>query len=217
MGRHSEAASSVAVPLGDLLNANVNKISQTQFVHQMNQEFGSLGGASKLQTAVVATFFRPQNSLSIDVAGRPYPINYRSSKQTWVHLDPAEPDQGLENLPLGGIRTRITPDERLRQMLETGSCFKRRLHPIGELCGAVSRKPVRSRITKRIRSIRSRGIHSFSRGQDWRYGGPLPPVCGYAADVSPVIPDCKRKAIKYAPEYANVRVGKQKAQKNCKK
>lgn len=98
---HGEAASEVAVSLRDLLRANVNKISQTQFVTQMNQEFGNLGDASRFATAVVATFFEPRKSLSISVAGHPYPIYYSASRQTWVHLDPAELDQELENLPLG--------------------------------------------------------------------------------------------------------------------
>ena len=67
----------------------------------MNVEFGELGEESGFATAVVATFFEPKKSLDISVAGHPYPIYYRASKRRWVHLDPAELDEGLENLPLG--------------------------------------------------------------------------------------------------------------------
>jgi serine phosphatase RsbU (regulator of sigma subunit) len=79
----------------------VNKISQQQFVTKMNVGFGDLGEESGFATAVVATFFEPKKSLDISVAGHPYPIYYRALKQKWVHLEGAELDEGLENLPLG--------------------------------------------------------------------------------------------------------------------
>jgi sigma-B regulation protein RsbU (phosphoserine phosphatase) len=98
---HGESASAIALSLRDLLRQNVNKISQKQFVSEMNVEFGELGEDSKFATAVVATFFEPKKSLDISVAGHPYPIYYSASKRKWVHLDAAEFDEGLENLPLG--------------------------------------------------------------------------------------------------------------------
>ena len=98
---HGESVSKIAVALRDLLRKNVNRISQGKFVTEMNQEFGELGHDSGFATAVVATFFEPNKSLAISVAGHPYPIYYRAKKQKWVHLDPAEMDEGLENLPLG--------------------------------------------------------------------------------------------------------------------
>lgn len=98
---HGEAVSKLAVSLRDLLRDNVNKISQQQFVTQMNREFGDVADESGFATAVVATFFEPRKSLSISVAGHPYPIYYRAARQKWVHLDPAELDRGLENLPFG--------------------------------------------------------------------------------------------------------------------
>ena len=98
---HGESASAIAVSLRDLLRQNVNKISQQQFVTKMNVGFGDLGEESDFATAVVATFFEPKKSLDISVAGHPYPIYYRALKQKWVHLEGAELDEGLENLPLG--------------------------------------------------------------------------------------------------------------------
>ena len=118
---HGEAASQVAVSLRDLLRENVNKISQTQFVTQMNREFGDVADESGFATAVVATFFEPKNSLSINVAGHPYPFYYRASKQTWVHLDPAERDEGLENLPLGVHEDSNYPGRKITT--EVGDMF----------------------------------------------------------------------------------------------
>ena len=98
---HGEAASQLAISLRDLMRANVNKISQRQFVEGMNKEFGKVSELSGFATAVVATFFEPKKSLAISVAGHPYPIYYRARRKQWVHLDPAESDKSLGNLPLG--------------------------------------------------------------------------------------------------------------------
>ena len=98
---HGEAASQLAISLRDLMRANVNKISQRQFVEGMNKEFGKVSELSGFATAVVATFFEPKKSLAISVAGHPYPIYYRARRKQWLHLDPAESDKSLGNLPLG--------------------------------------------------------------------------------------------------------------------
>ena len=68
---HGESVSAIAVSLRDLLRRNVNKISQKQFVTEMNVEFGELGEESGFATAVVATFFEPKKSLDISLAGHP--------------------------------------------------------------------------------------------------------------------------------------------------
>ena len=98
---HGEAASQLAIALRDLMRTNVNKISQRQFVEGMNREFGNVSEVSGFATAVVATFFEPKRSLAISVAGHPYPIYYSAQQNKWVHLDPAESDKALGNLPLG--------------------------------------------------------------------------------------------------------------------
>jgi len=98
---HGEAVSKIAVSLRDLMRQSVNKISQQDFVAQMNREFGGVANESAFATAVVATFFEPRKTLDVSVAGHPYPMYYRSHEKKWVHLDPAQKDGGLENLPLG--------------------------------------------------------------------------------------------------------------------
>ncbi len=110
---HGESVSAIAVSLRDLLRRNVNKISQQKFVTEMNVEFGESGEASGFATAVVATFFEPRKSLDISVAGHPNPIYYRASKRKWVHLDAAELDEGLENLPLGIHDGSNYPDRKI--------------------------------------------------------------------------------------------------------
>ena len=118
---HGEAVSNIAVSLRDLLRENVNRISQEKFVTKMNREFGEATDGSLFATAVVATFFEPKKSLSVSVAGHPYPIYYKASQQTWVHLDPAESDEGLENLPLGVHEESNFPGRRITT--EAGDMF----------------------------------------------------------------------------------------------
>jgi hypothetical protein len=118
---HGEAVSKIAVSLRDLLRDNVNKINQKQFVTQMNLEFGNVADKSGFATAVVATFFEPKKSLSISVAGHPYPLYYRTSKRKWVHLDPAQDDKGLENLPLGVHEDSNYPGRKI--VTEIGDLF----------------------------------------------------------------------------------------------
>ncbi len=118
---HGEAVSRVAVSLRDLMRQNVNKISQGDFVAQMNREFGGVADESAFATAVVATFFEPRKTLDVSVAGHPYPIYYRARKKKWVHLDPAQKDGGLENLPLGVHEDSNYPGRKIQT--ETGDMF----------------------------------------------------------------------------------------------
>lgn len=118
---HGEAAAQLAISLRDLMRANVNKISQRQFVEAMNKEFGEVSELSGFATAVVATFFEPKKSLAISVAGHPYPIYYRARRKQWVHLDPAESDKSLGNLPLGIYEESDYPGRKI--ITEIGDKF----------------------------------------------------------------------------------------------
>ncbi len=118
---HGEAVSKIAVSLREQMRQHVNKISQEAFVAQMNREFGVVANESSFATAVVATFFEPRKTLAISVAGHPYPIYYRARKKEWSHLDPAERDGGLENLPLGVHGESNYPGRMIST--ETGDMF----------------------------------------------------------------------------------------------
>ncbi len=118
---HGESVSDVAIGLRDLLRKNVNTISQERFVSEMNARFGEMGDDEKFATAVIATYFEPNRSLSISVAGHPYPLYYRQETRTWYHLDPAGTDRGMENLPLGIIENSAYPGRRIQT--EPGDMF----------------------------------------------------------------------------------------------
>jgi phosphoserine phosphatase RsbU/P len=99
---HGAAVSKLALSIRDLLRKNVNRINQEKFVTEMNLEFGGVANESGFATAIVATFFEPKQTLSISIAGHPYPLYYRAAEKRWVHLDPADAcTKGPRNLPLG--------------------------------------------------------------------------------------------------------------------
>ena len=137
---HGEAVSNVAVSLRDLLRENVNKINQQQFVTQMNLEFGQLSDDSGFATAIVATFFEPKKRLDISVAGHPFPIYFSASQQKWVHLDPAESRNGIENLPLGILEDSNYPGRKITtspndMFLLYSDAFIESSDPDGEMIG----------------------------------------------------------------------------------
>jgi len=118
---HGEQAADLAISLRDMLRDNVNKINQEQFVSRMNTQFGKLAKETGFATAIVATFFEPQRSLDISVAGHPYPFYYRAKKQRWFYLDPAETSASMENLPLGIHRESNYPGRKIHT--EVGDMF----------------------------------------------------------------------------------------------
>ncbi len=118
---HGAPASRLAVSLRDLLRANVNTIDQEKFIKEMNREFGLLAEESCFATAVVATYFEPRKSLSLGLAGHPYPFYYRSSMNRWVHLDPNLEGSNLGNLPLGVHENASYPGRTIK--IQTGDRF----------------------------------------------------------------------------------------------
>ena len=99
---HGQEASEFAIGLRELLRGNVNKIRQEEFIEAMNREFGVLSDENRFATAAVATFFEPRKSLTIGLAGHPYPLYFNCEKQAWIHLESKNLDGvKLGNLPLG--------------------------------------------------------------------------------------------------------------------
>jgi serine phosphatase RsbU (regulator of sigma subunit) len=112
---HGATAADLAISLRDLLRANVNKISQTQFVEGMNRQFGRMAEDSFFATAIVATYFEPTKTLSLSIAGHPYPFYYSAAKHRWVHLDPQGLDEDvIGNLPLGILEESSYPGRKIQ-------------------------------------------------------------------------------------------------------
>lgn len=81
---HGQAVSTVATELRNLMRSNVNLISQSQFVREMNQQFAEIAEIDEFATALVCTFFSPTRSLQFCNAGHPIPFLYRVHDNDWV-------------------------------------------------------------------------------------------------------------------------------------
>ncbi len=119
---HGDTASKLAISLRDLMRANVNRISQERFVEGMNREFGKVADETGFATAAVVTFFQPRKTVSIGLAGHPYPLYYHAAKQEWVILHPqASRGPRLANLPLGVTDKSRYPGQTLN--VQPGDMF----------------------------------------------------------------------------------------------
>lgn len=107
---HGEVVAKVGAALRRLMRRNVNYIDQRRFVGEMNREFTTLATDGRFATAVVTTFFAPNNHLSISNAGHPSPFLYRVSNGQWSLLRAGSDESGakrpgkkadLANIPWG--------------------------------------------------------------------------------------------------------------------
>jgi len=120
---HGNTVAATAADLRTLMRRFVNRLDQTEFVRQLNQEFAALSRAGSFATAIVSTFFAPTGRLIVCNAGHPRPLLYRAAKQQWEFLGGAysSAPRGPQNLPLGIIA--ITDYEQFDIELAPGDCL----------------------------------------------------------------------------------------------
>lgn len=104
---HGTHVSETAGELRLLMRRYVNHISQTSFVGRMNNQFGALAKSGGFATAVVATFFAPNNGLAFSNAGHPPPFWYQARRRRWVQLDA----EFVRAKKPGGKRSRDTASD----------------------------------------------------------------------------------------------------------
>lgn len=102
---HGESASFFAHRLRNLMRRNINTLNQVRFARELNNEFAKLSADGTFATAILATYFSPNDHLILVNAGHPMPLWYRADRHEWQYLCPDVPDcaSRLSNLPLGVI------------------------------------------------------------------------------------------------------------------
>jgi sigma-B regulation protein RsbU (phosphoserine phosphatase) len=103
---HGSAVCDIAGLLRSLMRSHVNRLSQTSFVREMNQQFTTLSAGGCFATAIVSTFFAPTNQLTLCNAGHPAPLLFRAKTSEWSLLKPLDKEESpreteIWNLPLG--------------------------------------------------------------------------------------------------------------------
>jgi serine phosphatase RsbU (regulator of sigma subunit) len=120
---HGEEAADLAVSLTSSLQKNVDRVSQSGFVQQVNEEFSKTLPRDRFATAVVATYFVSQKRLSLGVAGHPNPLLFRHADQRWYKVDEqaVENENQLLNVPFGISKGSAFPTRNIQ--IQDGDMF----------------------------------------------------------------------------------------------
>lgn len=102
---HGRQAAGVAETLRELMRRNINTLNQAAFARALNEEFTRLSVDGTFATAVLATYFAPEDALILVNAGHPTPLWYSAAEKRWHLLCPELPEctEHVANLPLGVI------------------------------------------------------------------------------------------------------------------
>lgn len=102
---HGTAISQLARGLQGLMQANIENTDHVGFVRTLNEEFTQLSTGGNFATAVIAAYYKPDNSLVLSNAGHPRPLWFRSADKTWLFLDNGidNPLSGVADVPLGVV------------------------------------------------------------------------------------------------------------------
>lgn len=119
---HGKVVAATAADLRLLMRRFVNRLDQTDFVRQLNQQFAKLSQAGTFATAIVATYFAPSQRLILSNAGHPRPLLYQAAKREWNFLGKAEAGEESQprNLPLGILD--VADYENFDVELQAGDC-----------------------------------------------------------------------------------------------
>jgi serine phosphatase RsbU (regulator of sigma subunit) len=100
---HGKEVSEVTQTLHRLMREHVNAWDQSDFMREINQEFGH-GGDGKYATAIVLSYHRLKGQLAFTNAGHLPPLWYHSAKREWSWLEEAPAlNKTKSGLPVGLI------------------------------------------------------------------------------------------------------------------
>lgn len=110
---HGASVADVAVTLRDLMRRFVNFVSQKRLMENLNRGCMELSEDALFASAVVATYWAPNDWLLLSNAGHPRPLWYRARRAEWgiVDVRTARPKTGPRNVPLG-----VVPDAEYDQV-----------------------------------------------------------------------------------------------------
>lgn len=114
---HGAEVSDLAASLRGMMRRNINTLDQTRFARELNRLFSRQETGGRFATALLATYWAPDDQLIICNAGHPRPVHYRALHQDWAVLEEEQPaDAAPGNLPLGIIHP--TPYSQAAYRLE---------------------------------------------------------------------------------------------------
>ena len=99
---HGDEVAETSQILKNLVRKNINFISAKRLTRQLNRDFNSEESVRGFATALIATYYCPSKTMTMNIAGHPTPLVYRSKLSQWEPLVPLEESHPkLTDLPLG--------------------------------------------------------------------------------------------------------------------
>jgi phosphoserine phosphatase RsbU/P len=102
---HGAVVADVATSLRDFMRRFVNFVNQGRLMDGLNRGCGELSADGLFASAVVATYWAPNDRLLLSNAGHPRPLWYRARLNAWSFVDVRvkNPPPGPRNVPLGVV------------------------------------------------------------------------------------------------------------------
>lgn len=113
---HGGKVAEVATTLRDHLRKFLNFVSQERVMQGLNRGCGALSEDGLFASAVVATYWAPNDRLLLSNAGHPRPLWYRARLGTWSYVDVKGERivAGPRNVPLGVVEAAHFDQKALR-------------------------------------------------------------------------------------------------------
>lgn len=103
---HGAEVAELASGLRGMMRRNINTLDQTRFARSLNRLFSQENTSGRFATALLATYWAPDDQLILCNAGHPRPMHYRAEANVWSVLEDRPGVNASEapgNLPLGII------------------------------------------------------------------------------------------------------------------
>lgn len=103
---HGSSVSSIAIQLRELMRRNINRVSHSRLVTEINDEFTHLTEVGCFATALVFSYFAPTGQLNVSNAGHPSPFVFSAARKEWQRLqtnshEQSEPSKPFADMPFG--------------------------------------------------------------------------------------------------------------------
>jgi sigma-B regulation protein RsbU (phosphoserine phosphatase) len=104
---HGHSVAEVAHQFRKLMRKHINTPNQAHFAQSLNESFGQDSASGQFATALMATYFAPNDHLIMVNAGHPRPLRYSAQAGQWGLLSDESAccvhkvSAGLKDLPLG--------------------------------------------------------------------------------------------------------------------
>ncbi len=106
---HGQLAADLGTSLRALMRKHINMLNQTKFARALNREFLKSSGSLGFATALLATYFSPEDRLIICNIGHPEPLWYKEATGQWDLLREEQPGSpgAILNVPLGVVEPTV--------------------------------------------------------------------------------------------------------------